>query len=73
MENSKVYAVLRGRKTGIFYTYEECKQQIDKFPNSCFKSFQTEKEAKLWLEKGEEGSNHLSAKILRRLVAEITE
>lgn len=71
MAKNKVYAVLRGRKTGMFYTYEECKQQIDGFPNHCFKSFETEEEANLWLEKGEEGINQLSAKILRRLAAEI--
>lgn len=71
MANSKVYAVLRGHKTGVFHTYEECKAQIDGFSNHCFKSFDAEEDAYLWLEKGEEGINQLSAKILRRLAAEI--
>ena len=71
MAKDKVYAVLRGKKTGVFHTYEECKAQIDGFSNHCFKSFETEEEAYLWLEKGEEGINQLSAKVLRRLAAEI--
>ena len=64
---NKVYAVLKGRKPGVYHTYEECKEQIEGFSNQCFRSFENEKDAKLWLEKGEEGLNHLSAKLLRKL------
>lgn len=71
MARNKVYAVLRGHTPGVYDTYEECRAQIDGYSNHCFKSFETEEEAYLWLEKGEEGINQLSAKILRRLAAEI--
>lgn len=38
---SKVYAVAKGRKTGIFSTWEECKQSVHKFTGAKFKSFNT--------------------------------
>ena len=34
-----VYAVARGRKTGVFNTWEECKAQVDGFSNARFKKF----------------------------------
>lgn len=71
MAKNKVYAVLRGHQPGVYHSYDECKAQIDGFSNHCFKSFETEEEAYLWLEKGEEGINRISAKILRRLASEI--
>ncbi|XP_031848424.1 ribonuclease H1 [Nomia melanderi] len=36
------YAVAIGRKPGIYATWNECKVQVDKFPASRFKKFQTE-------------------------------
>lgn len=71
MAKNKVYAVVRGRATGIFRTYEECKEQVAGFPNAIYKSFDTIEEAKLWLLKGEEGINKISAKVLRKLAQEI--
>jgi len=35
----KIYAVKKGRKKGIFYTWEECRKQVDNFSNAEFKSF----------------------------------
>lgn len=71
MAKNNVYAVLRGRETGIFHSYEECKEQVHEYKNACYKSFSTEEEAMIWLEKGGEGMNKLSANILRRMVTEI--
>uniref|UniRef100_A0A8C5L5R1 Ribonuclease H1 n=1 Tax=Jaculus jaculus TaxID=51337 RepID=A0A8C5L5R1_JACJA len=39
------YAVRRGRRTGVFLTWNECKAQVDRFPAARFKKFATEDEA----------------------------
>lgn len=45
----KVYAVKRGRQTGIFNTWADCKAQIEGFNNPRFKGFTDIKEAVAWL------------------------
>ena len=45
----KVYAVKNGRKTGIFYTWADCKAQIDHFSNAKYKSFESIEEANAYL------------------------
>ncbi|HHW89813.1 MAG TPA: reverse transcriptase-like protein [Clostridiales bacterium] len=45
----KFYAVKRGRKTGIFTSWEECKNSIDGYKNAVFKSFNTHDEAEAFL------------------------
>ncbi|EGW10651.1 ribonuclease H1 [Cricetulus griseus] len=39
------YAVRRGRRTGVFLSWSECKEQVDRFPAARFKKFATEDEA----------------------------
>uniref|UniRef100_A0A2I3GWM3 Ribonuclease H1 n=1 Tax=Nomascus leucogenys TaxID=61853 RepID=A0A2I3GWM3_NOMLE len=39
------YALRRGRKTGVFLTWNECKAQVHRFPAARFKKFATEDEA----------------------------
>ncbi|XP_055981310.1 ribonuclease H1 [Sorex fumeus] len=39
------YAVRRGRQTGVFQTWNECRVQVDRFPAARFKKFATEEEA----------------------------
>lgn len=41
----KFYVVKVGRKTGIFNTWEECKEQINGFSGAKFKGFNTKEEA----------------------------
>lgn len=41
MAKKKYYVVWEGRETGIFETWEECKQQIDRFPKAKYKSFKS--------------------------------
>lgn len=41
MAKQKFYVVWKGHKTGVFDSWEECKQQTHGFPNAVFKSFQT--------------------------------
>lgn len=45
----KFYAVKRGSLTGIFHTWEECKQCVDGYPNPVYKSFQTLEEAAVFM------------------------
>lgn len=45
----KVYAVRKGRKTGIFNVWSECEKQVKGFSNADFKSFRSEEEALAYL------------------------
>jgi ribonuclease HI len=45
MAKNKYYAVIRGKKTGIFDTWAECEQQIEGFSGAVYKSFKTRGEA----------------------------
>ena len=46
---AKYYAVKKGRKTGIFTSWEECEAQIKGFAGAVFKSFKSEAEALAFL------------------------
>lgn len=66
--NMPKYAVAVGRCTGVFDTYEECKQQILHYPNAKFKKFDTVEEAEEFILKfGKSSSSNfnLSEEILR--------
>ena len=41
MAKQKSYVVWKGRKTGIFSSWDECKKQVDAFPGAEYKSFET--------------------------------
>lgn len=45
----KVYAVKKGRKTGLFYTWLECEQQVKGYQGAQYKSFYSLEEAKSFL------------------------
>ena len=45
----KFYAVRAGVKTGIFYTWDECKKMVTGFKGAEYKSFLTEEEALAYL------------------------
>lgn len=47
---SKYYAVACGRQVGIFQTWTEAEKQVRGFPGAKHKRFDTEEEAKLYLE-----------------------
>lgn len=47
---AKFYAVKRGRKEGIFTSWDECKEQVTGFPNALYKSFPTYEEAKSFID-----------------------
>lgn len=52
MAKFRVYAVKKGRKTGIFYTWAECEAQTKGFSGPVFKGFMSEEEANEWLAGG---------------------
>jgi ribonuclease HI len=49
MAKKKIYAVKKGKKTGLFYTWEECKASVDGYPCADFKGFFTKEEAEAYL------------------------
>lgn len=53
---SKYYAVRKGRTTGIFFNWEDCRIQVYGFPGAEYKSFKTSEEAIAWIE-GNESMN----------------
>ena len=55
----KFYAVRKGRKTGIFTTWDECKSQVHGFPCAEYKSFLTLEDAKAFMQLGMEDENQL--------------
>lgn len=55
MAGKKVYAVKKGKNTGIFYQWEECRKAVDGYPGAEYKGFPTVQEAKNYLGITEEG------------------
>lgn len=51
-KKSKFYVVWKGRQTGIFSTWESCKEQVDGLTDAQYKSFESREEAEKALEKG---------------------
>ena len=51
---AKFYEVKKGKKTGIFSTWDECKEQVTGFKGAVYKSFKTLSEAEAFLERNEE-------------------
>ncbi len=49
---NKVYAVRKGRKTGLFYTWDDCKAQVQGYSQAQYKSFTSEAEAQEYLDAG---------------------
>ena len=54
----KYYAVHKGRKPGIYSSWDVCKKQIDGFENPIFKKFDNEKDAKIFVENGFQNKNN---------------
>ena len=52
MPKQKYYAVRTGRETGIFTSWEICREQVAGFPGAAYKSFATREEAEIWLASG---------------------
>lgn len=52
MPKSKFYVVWEGFNKGIYYSWNDCKQQIDNYKNAKYKAFETESLAKEALNNG---------------------
>ncbi|MCR4833912.1 MAG: ribonuclease H family protein [Butyrivibrio sp.] len=50
----KYYAVRKGKKIGIFNTWDECKKNVDGFSGAQYKSFKTKEEALAYIGDGNE-------------------
>lgn len=48
----KYYAVSRGRRPGVYRTWEECQRQINGYSHAEFKSFDTEAKAQRFVQQG---------------------
>lgn len=57
MATKKYYAVLKGKKTGIFDTWEDCKKLVQGFSGAVYKSFKTLEEAEDYLACGSAASS----------------
>lgn len=66
MGKFKVYAVAKGRETGIFKTWAECEAQVKGFAGPVFKGFLSEEEAKEWLAKGGKNAYSSGAKMQKK-------
>ncbi|MFD1417707.1 ribonuclease H family protein [Companilactobacillus keshanensis] len=61
----KYYAVRRGKKTGIYRTWAECKAQVDGFTGARYKSFPTEAEAKEFINGKDDFKKAVSKKTVK--------
>ncbi|MBC8014115.1 MAG: viroplasmin family protein [Sporomusaceae bacterium] len=52
MSEKKVYAVRKGRETGLFYSWPACQEQIKGYSGAEYKSFKTGQEASAYLAGG---------------------
>ena len=58
---TKFYAVRKGKKTGIFSTWDECKEQVTGFKGAIYKSFKTLDEAEEFVKGNEEKIENVEA------------
>ena len=58
---AKFYAVRKGKKTGIFSTWDECKEQVTGFKGAVYKSFKTLEEAEEFAKGNEEKIENVEA------------
>ena len=58
---TKFYAVRKGKKTGIFSTWDECKEQVTGFKGAIYKSFKTLEEAEEFVKGNEEKIENVEA------------
>lgn len=52
MAKQKFYAVRKGKQPGIYTSWDACKRQVDGFSGAEYKSFQTEAEARQYIDGG---------------------
>lgn len=63
----KIYAVKIGKTPGKYYSWDECKAQVNGYPNAVYKSFKTETEADEYLKTGEEKKTCKTANVEKHI------
>ncbi|MCM1056749.1 MAG: ribonuclease H family protein [Firmicutes bacterium] len=64
MAGKKIYAVKKGKVTGVFKTWEECRESVDGFPGAEYRGFSSQEEAYAYLgitEQSEDTEEELQA------------
>ncbi|KAL3931497.1 MAG: hypothetical protein SGBAC_011277 [Bacillariaceae sp.] len=69
-KGKKFYAVAKGRKVGIFQTWDECKAQVDGFRDSKFKSFKTQSEAMKFITPTQSSAASMPVSLSSNVIAE---
>lgn len=47
-QKKKYYVVKRGRNPGVYYTWDDCKKEVQGFNGAVYKSFVTKEDAEAW-------------------------
>lgn len=63
MSSSTFYAVARGVQPGIYQSWSDTKDQVDKYPGSMYQRFSTEEEAVAYLEANTTKENSICSRI----------
>lgn len=66
---AKIYGVKQGRKPGIYNTWSECFEQVNKYPGADYKSFTDEQEARIFVYGTDEKQGALSPQQLNEIKA----
>lgn len=66
---AKIYGVRKGRKPGIYNTWAECSEQVNKYPGADYKSFTDEQEARIFVYGTDEKESALSPQQLDEIKA----
>ena len=69
MAKKKVYAVKKGKQTGLFYSWDACKESVIGYPEAEYQGFETEEKAKNYLENKEQEVPKIEEKANNQLVA----
>lgn len=69
MAKQKIYAVRKGKTTGIFQTWGECKASVDGYPGAEYRGFYTMEEAKAYLGDGATDSSGVEQDTANQVVA----
>ena len=52
MAKKKYYGVMKGHTPGIYFTWDDCKKQVEHFPGAVYKGFETIEEAEAFVKSG---------------------
>ena len=64
----KIYAVRKGRQTGLFTTWAECQKQVTGYAGARFKGFTNAEEAMRWLSGDDTAGSHTAQPAGRRQI-----